>query len=625
MISILLKKIRSINVRHLLTDLILSGITFYLSLYLRVNVDEANYFLPDLLKILPVVILTRALFFIYFETHNIIWRYVSAIDAYRLGKAIAGSTIIVIAVTYLFKIGHVPRSLFFIDSFLLLSALTGIRLSRRLLHEHRNNLILKESGEKTLIYGAGTAGQGVLKRLAADKNLKLHVVGFLDDDPKKIGKTISGYRVIGGLQGIKDAVFHYEVKQIVVGIPNPDAKFLNDLLTECLPFNIKPLILIADGNQSVPTQLREIELKDLLVRPPHQIDITSTREMIRGRRVLVTGGGGSIGSELVRQVLGFDPARLVVLDHSEFNLYAIDQELKIFENYSEKIVPAMLDVCDKNGMRDLFETYRPEIVIHAAAYKHVHLVEANPYSSILNNIMGTQNLLRLCEQFKISRFVLVSTDKAVNPAGIMGATKRVCEIMTSIAAQKTGHVYCSVRFGNVLGSSGSLIPLLKKQIEMNQPLTITHQDMTRYFMLIEEAVSLVLKASSISNPGDINVLRMGESVKIVDIAKSLIKLMGRTSEEVEIKFTGLRPGEKMFEELYISGKELNTEHPDILVLPKGDALPAQFSVAEFGDCIDQIITHAENSDKRAIVGLSSLIDSKYFTSLRVINAKSNNE
>ncbi|MBC7740852.1 MAG: polysaccharide biosynthesis protein [Bdellovibrionaceae bacterium] len=610
--------LKKINIRHFLTDLTLSVITFYLSLFLRVNPDEAKQFLPDLYRILPIVIFARTAFFVYFETYNIIWRYVSAVDAFRLAKAIVCSSLVIVSLTYLFQIGFVPRSIYFIDGFLLLIFLTSVRLSRRLYHEYRNSKMLKKFGAKTLIYGAGASGQGILKRLVSDRELKLCVIGFLDDDQNKIGKSISGYRVFGGLDSVEAIVRDYEIKQIVVGIPNPSADFLKNLLSKCAPFGIKPLLLISDPTQNYKSELREIELKDLLRRPPHAIDIASTRDMIRGKCVLVTGAGGSIGSEIVRQVLSFSPSRLINLDHSEFNLYTIDQELKESDVYSEKIVPALVDVRDMNCLKHIFETYRPEIVFHAAAYKHVHLVEANPFSAIINNIEGTKNVLQCCEKYNVKTFVLVSSDKAVNPAGIMGATKRICEILTSIAALNTKSIYCSVRFGNVLGSSGSLIPMLKKQIESKQALTITHKDMTRYFMLIDEAVSLVLKAASISKPGDINVLKMGEPVKIVDIAESLIELMGQAAEDVQIKFTGLRPGEKMFEELYIAGNELNTEHPDILVMPKGDALPSQFSVSEFNECISEIIQFAKESDKKSIVKLSSLINSQYFTSLRIL-------
>jgi len=609
---------RQINFRHLLTDIIISIITFYLSLFLRVNPEDARQFLPGLNKILIFVVIFRTLFFIYFETSNIIWRYVSAVDAFKLAKAITGSSVLVVAITYLFQIGSVPRSIYFIDAFLLLSFLTALRLSRRLYHEYKNAKILKKHGQKTLIYGAGAAGQGVLKRVLADQDLKLCVVGFFDDDLEKIGKHILGFRVYGGLSELQNVIRDFEIKQIVVGIPNPPADFLKQLLSQCAQVGIKPLLLISNSNLSLnlKTELREIELKDLLIRPAHEIDIASTRELIKGKRILVTGAGGSIGSEIVRQVLSFSPSRLIILDHSEFNLYTIDQELKNSESYSEIIVPALVDVRDTDCLKDIFEKYRPEIVFHAAAYKHVHLVEANPYSAIINNIEGTKNLILNCKKNNVQAFVLVSTDKAVNPAGVMGATKRICEIMTSVAAKQSGQMYCAVRFGNVLGSSGSLIPMLKKQIESHQPLTITHKDITRYFMLINEAVALVLKAASISNPGDINVLKMGEPVKIIDVAENLIQLMGQKVEDIEIKYTGLRPGEKMFEELYISGKELNTEHPDILVLPKGDALPAGFSTEDFISCIDEMIAFAKQSDRNALVKLGSLVSEKHFTSLK---------
>lgn len=617
------EKIKRVNGRHLATDLILTAVTFYLSLFLRVNPDDARIYLPDMLRILPLVIVARCFFFVAFETYNIIWRYVSAVDAVRLANAILSSTLIIISGTYILQLGVLPRSVYFIDSLLLLSVLTGIRLSRRLLHEHQSAVMLKKMGQKTLIYGAGATGQGVLKRLQVDKELKLHVMAFVDDDKLKIGKAIAGLRVFSGNE-ILNVIKNYEIKNVVVGIPNPSKDFLKTLVAELAPTGIKPLLMMksAAGDEA---NLREVELKDLLVRPPHEIDVTSTKEMIFGKRVLVTGAGGSIGSEIVKQVLSLDPARLVILDHSEFNLYKVDQMLRGLENYDEKIVPALVDICNSSCLRDIFEKYRPELVIHAAAYKHVHLVESNPYSAILNNIAGTRNLLNLCEEFNVEKFVQVSTDKAVNPAGVMGATKRVCEIMTSIAAQKTGTVYCSVRFGNVLGSSGSLIPLLMGQIEKNQALTITHKDITRYFMLIEEAVSLVLKAGSISKPGDINVLKMGEPVKIIDIAETLVRLMGKSLDEVEFRFTGLRPGEKMFEELYISGKELNTEHPDILVMPKGDALPENFTTDEFSQCIDSIIKYANESDKKAIVHLSSLINSQYFSSIRLVENDKSSE
>ena len=281
-----------------------------------------------------------------------------------------------------------------------------------------------------------------------------------------------------------------------------------------------------------------------------------------------------------------------MLDHSEYNLYEIDRELRPSADSNNRVVPLLADVKDNDALKSIFDQYKPEVVFHAAAYKHVHLVEANTPASILNNVLGTQNLIEQSQRLNVERFLLVSTDKAVNPIGAMGATKRVCEILTSVAGIKSKKQFSSVRFGNVLGSSGSLIPLLKEQILNCGPVTLTHPHMNRFFMLIPEAVSLVLMSSALSEPGDINVLRMGDPIKIVDIAKSLIALMGKTENEIPIVFTGIRPGEKMYEELYIKGDELETRHPDILTLPKGATFSHDSSV-DYNQAIQDIILLAE--------------------------------
>lgn len=592
----------------MLTDLMLVTISPFLGLLLRVNYDEAFRFLPDLLRLLPYILICRAIAFAYFDTHRIIWRYVSAVDAIRLAKAVLASTFAIIAIAFLFKVGYVPRSLYFIDAILILLMMSSARIARRMLHEYQGAKEMRHHGQKTLIYGAGATGQGILKRILGDRDLNLLMVGFVDDDEKKIGRIISGYRVFAGQQTLSRLIRELEIKQIVIGIPNPSREFLRFIVKVCSEYSIRPLLMTTTAGQG--EVFREVELKDLLVREPHKINLDSTRKMIFGKRVLITGGGGSIGSEICRQILSYEPSSMVVLDHSEFNLYNIDSELNHFTNYSV-VKSKLVDIKDAISLEAVFSEYRPEIVLHAAAYKHVHLVESNPYTSILNNVLGTKNLLDISEKYEVENFVQVSTDKAVNPVGIMGATKRICELMTSMKGFKTKRQYCSVRFGNVLGSSGSLIPKLKKQIESGEALTITHQDMTRYFMLIEEAVSLVLKAASIASAGDVNVLRMGEPVKIVDIAKTLIQLMGKSEEDVEIKFTGLRPGEKMFEELYISGKELNTEHPDILVVPRGDNILEGFSATDFDQQIQQLIETAKAFDHESVVILSKLVASKY--------------
>lgn len=602
---------KKVNYRHLVTDLFLVVFSFYASLFMRVNLDEIHLFIPTMNKMLALVVVFRLVFFIYFETYNIIWRYVSAIDAFRLVKAILVSSFFIVATTYLFNISPIPRSIYFIDAFLLVFMLAGVRITRRLFYEYQSSREMQKHGVRTLIYGAGATGQGVLKRLLVDKELKLYVVGFVDDNPERIGKSISGFKVFGSGETLAGIIENYAIKQVVVGLPDPSVDVLKGLLQVCAEKGIKPLILNQSAGPEVQAPLRELELKDLLKRAPHEIDLTSTKEMICGRRVLITGAGGSIGSEIARQVFAFAPSRLMILDHSEFNLYNIDQELREFAGYDEVVVPCMVDVKDQDALSQVFSQYTPEIVFHAAAYKHVHLVETNPHTSILNNILGTKNLLELSEKVGVENFVLISTDKAVNPAGVMGSTKRICEVLTSLAGFRTNRRYCAVRFGNVLGSSGSLVPLLKKQIASGMPLTITHKDITRYFMLIDEAVSLVLKAASFSKPGDINVLKMGEPVKIIDVAKTLLTLMGKKEEDVQINITGLRPGEKMFEELYISGNELGTEHPDILVVPKGDALPSNFREIDFTKDVSTMLEASKNGDKNAIFILSKLVNSNY--------------
>lgn len=602
---------RRINYTHLGLDLLIVIFSFYASLFLRVNVDEALIFIPAMNRILPIVVGFRLAFFLYFQTYNIIWRYVSAIDGFRLVKAILVSSLFVVATTYLFSLGTVPRSTYFIDAFLCVFILSSVRVSRRLFYEYLSSRQLQQHGVRTLIYGAGAAGQGILKRLLVDKEMKLFVMGFVDDDPTKIGRSISGVKVYGSGASLEEVILGLDIKQIVVAVSNASPEFLKRLLLISSAHGIKPLVLNTASGEEIQLPLREMELKDLLARDPHHIDVASTKEMISGRRVLITGAGGSIGSEITRQVLGFNPSRLLILDHSEFNLYNIDQELRQIDSYTEVVVPCLVDIKDEQALAQVFHQYTPEIVFHAAAYKHVHLVESNPHTSILNNILGTKNLLELSEKTGVENFVLISSDKAVNPAGVMGSTKRICEVLTSLTGFRSNRGYCAVRFGNVLGSSGSLVPMLKKQIEAGLPLTITHQDMTRYFMLIEEAVSLVLKAASISKPGDINVLKMGEPVKIIDVAKTLVTLMGKRDDEVEVKFTGLRPGEKMFEELYISGNELNTEHPDILVVPKGDALPGNFKDIDFTNEVDKMVDAARTGDKTAIFILSKLVNSNY--------------
>lgn len=590
--------------------------SFYGSLALRLSWEDLIHFSQVMNRYVGIFLLVRLATFATTGVYDIIWRYVSLRDAVRLMKAVLLSTLLIVSITYFLDVGRLPRTVFIIDALLAFALLSGIRFARRLLFEGSFGKQVSEVGRIALIYGAGVNGRTLATRFNTDYQLGLKLVGFIDDNPQKLGRSIAGVKVVGSRKEIPDIVRTFGVKELIVAITNPTGELLRDVVQICRSLNIHPRIMSGaapvDDQKRSFSVTREIGLSDLLSRPKRTIPLDDLRALVRQRRVLVTGAGGSIGSELVRQVYALDPSLLLLVDHSELNLYQIDHEVRLSPNDTSLIVPLLVDIKDKNLLAGVFREYQPEIVFHAAAYKHVHLVEGNPFPAILNNVRGTQNLLELSEQSGVDIFVLISTDKAVRPAGIMGATKRVCELLVADAGERSGRRYSAVRFGNVLGSSGSLIPLLQRQIENGEPLTITHKDMTRYFMLIPEAVSLVLRAATLAKPGDITLLKMGEPVKIVEIARSLLALMGKTEEQSPIVFTGLRPGEKIFEELYISGDELQTQDPDILVLPRGDR--GGVTDAQIGSIrgeVKAIIERAERADRDAIARLIAMVKSKY--------------
>lgn len=601
--------------RHILSDGVIMVASLFVSLFLRLGpVRMPDYLLAGLMFV-PITLGVRLLCMYSFGCYRVIWRYTSIADGIQLVKALGLSTLILLAFSFLTPAGVavLPRSVYFIDAVLTLLALTGVRLARRIRHEGESSRQTR-AGRRTLIYGAGNNGRLLANRFRSDAGLGTHLVGFIDDDIEKQRSMIAGVPVLGTLDQLREMLSKENISQLIVAIPNLSGSVLMEIVAATRPFNIQPRMMtqLAIGKKTVETY-REIQVADLLNRAPTTVDLEPVKEMVQGKRVLITGAGGSIGSELARQIMSHEPGRLMLLDHSEFNLYEIDKELRISTQENQRVVPLLIDCKDKDSLSMAMREFAPEIVFHAAAYKHVHLVEGNPYSSILNNVYGTQVLLDCCEEVGVERFVLISTDKAVNPAGIMGATKRICELLTTIKALRTGKQYCSTRFGNVLGSSGSLIPLLQRQIQEGGPVTVTHPDVTRFFMLIPEAVSLVLKAATISRPGDISVLKMGEPVKIVDVARSLIALCGKTEEEIPIMFTGLRPGEKMFEELYIRGDELTTEHPDILTLPNGDS-PLQATGGEIENVInsmERMVQAAKKGSKEALFELNELVKSKY--------------
>ncbi len=610
----MLAKFKRLNYHHLLPDLAIIAFSLYASLYLRLGWQEFSVEVPILNSYILLFLLLRMSTFTVLGVYDIIWRYVSLSDALKVGRAVLVSTMVLLATSYMVDIGRLPRATFVIDMLLVTMMLGGIRFARRFAFEYSFGLHIARTGRKTVIYGAGNTGRLLATRFSTDRVSGFKLLGFVDDDPQKVGRVIAGNKVLGTRRQLADILRDYRVDELIIAISKPTPEALREVVQVTGGIGIKPRLItgFSHGGGKTTNAFRSIELSDLLNRPPKNIDVTAVKQLVENRRVLVTGAGGTIGGELARQILGFRPRSLLLLDHSEFNLYGIDQELRVAGSNEGSVVPLLVDIKDMPTLENVFKEHSPEIVFHAAAYKHVHLVEGNPVPAILNNVMGTRNVLELSELHGVDTFVLISTDKAVNPVGVMGATKRICELMVADAGRELGKRYCAVRFGNVLGSSGSLIPLLKGQIERGEPVTITHREMTRYFMLIPEAVSLVLKAATIAEAGDITLLNMGEPVKIVDVAKSLIALMGKSEEEVGFVFTGLRPGEKLFEELYTSGDELKTSDPDILVVPRGERMGLErLGFRSVEEAVERIISLARKGSLEALSPMRSLVMSSF--------------
>lgn len=542
-------------------------------------------------------------------TYNRFWRFTSLKDMRETSLFVAASDMATIPLL-------LWAGLPFTDTlFMSMCAFMGLGLARlwkRVSFEHHIEQEIRRHGKPTLIYGVTDATPLLIKRAQHDPDFGLWPVAVLDATPQGQGKVIEGVPVCGHTGQLEDVCQRHKVQEIIIAQAKLDGDELAHVLAIARKLHIRPRMLSGQGLDSFEAKkyeiFKDVNINDLLARDKVVVEPGPIRESVHDRHILVTGAGGSIGSELCRQLMAMGPTRLILADHSEFNLYMIHKELQERWPSTQTLIdPVLLDVKDRDKLDTLFSQQPIDLVYHAAAYKHVHLVEMNPHSAILNNVGGTRNVIDACVRHNVERFVLVSSDKAVNPTSVMGATKRICELLTTMAALHTDRSFCSVRFGNVLGSSGSFIPLLKQQIRNGGPVTITDPRMQRYFMTIPEAVSLVLEASRMSKPGDINVLKMGEPLMIVDVAKKMIALMGKTEEEIPIIFTGIRPGEKLYEELYLCGDEVQTHHRDIVVLPRGDAFGAATGLKLLRSRIDLLCELAGANESRAVRLLHQLV------------------
>lgn len=518
---------------------------------------------------LPVILGVRLITFHFYEINTGLWRYVSIRDLARIIKGVVISSVITGLIIYpIMGLYLYPRSVLILDCILLIGYMSGIRLATRLIREKsRFNFVEKKP---VLIYGAGDAGELLVRDMLKNPIYNYEPVGFIDDDVKKAGLGIHSVPVLGTGKDLNDIIKKVNPAEIIIAIPSAKPAQMRTIMNKCKKYDVslKTLPSMKDviSDHISVNQIRDISVEDLLFREPVRVNSENLKDLVCGKRVLVTGAAGSIGSELCRQILKHNPRHLVLYDRNENGLYQIDLELGL--KHSRDFFSAVIgDICDTNRLYMKFKKYQPEIVFHAAAYKHVPLMEDNIVESVKNNILGTWNLVELVDQFGVETFVQISTDKAVNPTSMMGVSKRIAEMVVRHINRGSDTRFIVVRFGNVLGSNGSVVPLFKEQIRKGGPITVTHPDIERFFMTIPEAVQLVLQAAYIGKGGEVFVLDMGDPVKIVDLAKNLITLSGLIpGKDIKIVFSGLRPGEKLYEELFEKDeKMLNTSHKKIFM------------------------------------------------------------
>lgn len=595
-------------------DAVLLAAAWYLAYLLRFNFDIPVEGITRLQRMLPLVLGIKLATFYFFDLYRGMWRYTGITDLLNVVKAGATSSLLIISVVA-FTDGSAgtARSAFLIDGVLTVVFIAALRLGIRLYYSIgsdeeaarfsiRRLLTLEQPGGKgaknLLIIGAGDCGEKIYREIRHNAQLTYKVVGFIDDDPDKLGLKIHGIPVLGTTTDLGAVAGRMRAEELLIAIPSANSMQMRTIVEHCkhtrLPFKTLPdLGELINGKVTV-SAIREVDYRDLLGREPFHLDEQRIGAYIEGARVLVTGAGGSIGSELCRQICRFLPAALTLYERAETPLYEIDFELK--RGYPGiDIIPMLADIRDRGQLERAFSACRPEVVFHAAAYKHVPMLELQPWKAVINNIQGTRNLIEICKRYGVARFVFVSTDKAVRPTNIMGATKRVAEMLVQSqnGCSLSPTRFMIVRFGNVLGSAGSVAPLFKKQIEQGGPVTVTHPEATRYFMTIPEASQLILQAGSMGEGGDIFILNMGTPVRIDDLARDLIRLAGLEPEvDIPITYIGLRPGEKLFEELVTEGEGITpTSHEKILVLRGKDC-----NLEVLNSKIDELIRMAYRYD-----------------------------
>lgn len=574
-----------------LTDTFLLNACVYLSLIMRFDVGivsiEPQYISNYVENMLPYTIMSLIIFWL-FRLYHSLWQYASIAEVYRIAEA----CIIVEVVHFLSNkiMGNMlPRSCYFNAAIYLIIAICASRFMYRMIRTVLNKYRNIKTSNNVMIIGAGEATNVIMREIQNSSYLaNSNIACIIDDDRRKVGKYIRGVKVIGTRDKIKEAAKLYDIDEIIFAIPSASNEVKRDILNICKETDCTLKILpgvyqMVDGEINV-NSIRNVDVLDLLGRDPIEVDIESIMGYVKDKVIMVTGGGGSIGSELCRQLVSHKPKQLIIFDIYENNAYDIQQELKI--NYPDANVVTLIgSIRNVSRLESVFAQYKPDIVYHAAAHKHVPLMEVSPDEAVKNNVVGTWNVARMADKYGVKKFVMISTDKAVNPTNVMGATKRICEMIVQTYNEISKTDFVAVRFGNVLGSNGSVIPLFKRQIEAGGPVTVTDPNIIRYFMTIPEAVSLVLQAGAYAKGGEIFILDMGEPVKIDDLAKNLIRLSGYTlGVDMEIKYTGLRPGEKLYEELLMKEEGLQETDNKLIHIGK----PIEFDKENFFDNLEKL-------------------------------------
>lgn len=556
--------------------------------------------------VLPWLVPAKLLIFCFFGLYKGMWRYFALVDFESVFKAslatTAGALSIILLLT---RFEGFSRSVFVLDGVFTFLSIGGIRFAIRFYYQRfAPNSLEKDvpaiAKRRLLILGAGDAGEKVAREVMDNQAVPYTITGFLDDDPKKLGKRIHGLPVLAPISEIQSATERTDAQELVIAMPSAGREKIKRIVKHCqasgLPFKTLPGMGEIISDRVSIRAVRNVSYKDLLGRPQVRLENQEINNLVRGRRVLVTGAGGSIGSELCRQILPFQPEKLVLLDSSEENLHRLEMEL-VYEHGFSSYGPVLGKVQDRQLLKTLFEQYEPHIVLHAAAYKHVPLVEGNPWEAVYNNIFASHRLIQAAIEHKVERFILVSTDKAVRPTSVMGASKRMAEMLMQAHCRNAQTSFMAVRFGNVLGSSGSVIPLFERQIEKGGPVTVTHPHVSRYFMAIEEASQLILQAAAMGQGGEVFVLEMGVPVCISQMAKDFIRLCGKDPEkEIPIKYIGLRPGEKLYEELITEDEGIMpTRHEKIMVLEGGET-----GMESLRPALDRLKSFAAQHDAQGI-------------------------